>query len=112
MLLAACCLQTIQKLSWDPGTSHAAHSAWLRLLCILGPCRQTGRYSRYSAFMFLNSGVRGPFVPSWVPPGWQWTMAFTHKLQGNVAAVSSSVTCLPPLGDVTSAVSAPLHDHS
>ena len=73
-------------------------------------CRQTGRYSRYSAFMFLNSGVRGPYVPSWVPPGWQWTMAFTHKLQGDVGAVSSSVTCLPPLGEVTSVVSAPAHD--
>ena len=75
-------------------------------------CRQMGRYSQYSSFMFLNSGVRGPFVPSWVPPGWQWTMAFTHKLQGNVGAVSSSITCLPPSGGVTPSVSAPVGDLS
>ena len=75
-------------------------------------CRQTGRYSHYSAFMFLNSGVRGPYVPSWVPPGWQWTMAFTHKLQGDVGAVSSSITCLPPSGEVAFSVPAPAHDLS
>ena len=37
-------------------------------------------------------------MPAWVPPSWQWPMAFTTKLVGEVGAVSSSLACLPPRG--------------
>lgn len=51
--------------------------------------------SKYSYFIFLNSSTRGPFVPSYMPFGWQWPMAYIQKLTGDVHAVSSSLVCLP-----------------
>ncbi len=52
---------------------------------------------RYRFFIFLNSSVRGPYVPAYMPPGWQWTRAFTDRLggPGDVRGVSSSLVCLP-----------------
>lgn len=29
--------------------------------------------SRYKYFIFLNSSIKGPFVPNYMPQGWQWT---------------------------------------
>ena len=57
--------------------------------------RQLGR--AYRAFVFLNSSVRGPFLPVYMPPGWHWTEAFVGMLegQGNVSLVGSSLACLP-----------------
>lgn len=51
--------------------------------------------SKYKYFIFLNSSVRGPFVPPYMPEGWQWTRAYTDRLVGDVKAVSSSLVCLP-----------------
>ena len=53
------------------------------------------RYRRYKYFIFLNSSVRGPFLPTYMPPQWQWTRAYTDRLVGDVKAVSSSLVCLP-----------------
>lgn len=39
--------------------------------------------------------MRGPFVPPYMPEGWQWTRAYTDRLVGDVKAVSSSLVCLP-----------------
>lgn len=47
--------------------------------------------------MFLNSSVRGPFVPSYMPATWQWHQAFTQRLQGDVVGVCSSLVCLPDM---------------
>lgn len=44
----------------------------------------TGARAKYKHFIFLNSSVRGPFVPNYLPPGWQWTQAFTARLTGTV----------------------------
>lgn len=57
--------------------------------------RQQRSYSKYKYFIFLNSSVRGPFFPSYMPIGWQWTQAYTERFRGDVAAVSSSIVCLP-----------------
>ena len=51
--------------------------------------------SKYRYFIFLNSSVRGPFYPSYMPPGWQWTQAYTDRLVDNIKVVSSSLVCLP-----------------
>jgi len=53
--------------------------------------------SRYKYYVFLNSSVRGPFLPAYMPTGWQWTRAFTDRLggPGDVRGVSSSLVCLP-----------------
>ncbi len=54
----------------------------------------TGR--KYDVYVFLNSGVTGPFVPAYMPRDWHWTEAFVDKLQGAVHIVGTSVTCIPP----------------
>ena len=71
----------------------------------------------YDVFVALNVGVRGPFFPSYMPPGWHWTSAFADKLEwagelgdvkktagsvnSSVALVGTSLACshiLPPKG--------------
>lgn len=74
----------------NEGMDFAAHNATIEWV------RKSGDYSKYKYFIFLNSSVKGPFYPSYMPEGWQWTMAYTDKLVGDVKAVSSSVVCLPP----------------
>jgi hypothetical protein len=53
----------------------------------------------YDVYIFLNSGVTGPFVPSYMPRDWHWTEALdrgvhrqaarTRAHGGHVALVSS-----------------------
>ena len=50
----------------------------------------------YDVYIFLNSGVTGPFAPSYMPRDWHWTEAFVDKLRGSVHVVGTSVTCIPP----------------
>lgn len=71
------------------GMDFAAHNVSIEW------ARQQNRVSKYKYFVFLNSSVRGPFFPSYMPPGWQWTQAYTDRFRGDVAAVSSSIVCLP-----------------
>ncbi len=54
-------------------------------------------YNKYKYFIFLNSSVRGPFYPSYLPPSWQWTQAFTDRLVGDIKLVGSSLVCLPEI---------------
>ena len=49
----------------------------------------------YGFFVFLNSSVRGPFYPSYMPSHWQWTDAFTQRLDADTKILSSSLVCLP-----------------
>lgn len=51
--------------------------------------------SRYKYYIFLNSSIKGPFVPAYMPGTWQWTQAYTDGLRGDVKAVGSSLVCLP-----------------
>lgn len=59
--------------------------------------KKSGQYRKYRYFMFLNSSVRGPFVPSYMPTSWQWHQSFTERLRGDIAGVSSSLVCLPDI---------------
>jgi hypothetical protein len=52
-------------------------------------------HRRYKYYIFLNSSIRGPFWPNYMPPRWQWTRAYTDLLRGDVKAVGSSLVCLP-----------------
>lgn len=73
----------------NEGMDFAAHNitvTWLQARALL---------RRYRYFIFLNSSVRGPFLPGYMPQNWQWTRAYTDRLVGNVRAVSSSLVCLP-----------------
>ena len=75
---------------WRPdnvGMDFASHNvtlAWVR-----------SRRTTYRYIIFLNSSVRGPFIPAYMPPGWRWTQAFTDRLDAGHSLVACSLTCLP-----------------
>ena len=46
--------------------------------------RESGRLSAYQYFVFLNSSVRGPFIPSYMPKHWRWPDAFIDRLTDSV----------------------------
>jgi hypothetical protein len=61
----------------------------------------------YDAVIFFNDGVRGPFLPSYMPKDYHWSQAFLDKLTAlhhsnitedaplrNVALVGTSIACL------------------
>ncbi|GAB5364191.1 hypothetical protein AAMO2058_000948000 [Amorphochlora amoebiformis] len=48
----------------------------------------------YDTYIFLNDGVRGPFVPSYMPKSWHWAEGFLSRLSGPVQLVGTSVVCL------------------
>jgi hypothetical protein len=43
--------------------------------------------------VWLNSSVRGPFLPAYHPAGMHWTAAFVRKLRGDVKLVGSTINC-------------------
>lgn len=49
----------------------------------------------FDFYFFLNCGVVGPILPSYVPNCWHWTSAFVDRVHGNVGIVSSVIACLP-----------------
>lgn len=73
----------------NEGMDFAAHNATLEWHLRRKALRQ------YKYFIFLNSSVRGPFYPSYMPEEWSWTRAYTDYLREDVKAVSSSLVCLP-----------------
>lgn len=48
---------------------------------------------RYDFFIFINSSVRGPFLPSYAD--FPWVHAFTDRLRGDVHLVGASINILP-----------------
>jgi hypothetical protein len=107
---------TLLVRSENVGMDLGAHNATLEWLSY------RGTLGRYKYFIFLNSSVKGPFLPAWTPPEWHWTAAYLAAFQppptaiqsghssaallpgfrsiGSngppVHAVSSSLVCLPP----------------
>jgi hypothetical protein len=62
------------------------------------------REKAYRYFVFLNSSLRGPFVPLYVPPSIHWTTLFTQLLKhdgdgftstnnGPIKLVGLTITC-------------------
>ncbi len=43
----------------------------------------------------LNSSIKGPFFPHYMPKRWHWVDAFLELYEGDVHAVASSLVCLP-----------------
>jgi hypothetical protein len=50
-------------------------------------------FLNYDIFIFINSSVRGPFVPNYI--SLKWYELFTSKLSKKVALVGSSICTLP-----------------
>ena len=85
----------VLKRSRNVGMDFGAHNVsleWAR-----GPAR--ARWQSYGYFFFINSSARGPFFPSYMPPGWHWTDAFVSKIIEPVALVGSSIVCLPSVDE-------------
>jgi len=60
------------------------------------------RSGKYTHFIFINSSVRGPFVPLYVPKAIHWTVLFTSLLQeegdgyaanGPIKLVGMTINC-------------------
>jgi hypothetical protein len=49
----------------------------------------------YSYYVFLNSSVKGPFVPKYFVG--HWSQPYTDRIRGSVKAVASSIVCLPSI---------------
>jgi hypothetical protein len=86
----------------DSGFDYGGHGALLRKLG-MNAIRPSTRLS-FTHFIFMNSGVRGPFLPQWTPSSWHWTLAFTSLLGTKppgsdraVHLVGTSITCLSPM---------------
>lgn len=52
----------------------------------------------YAYFFFMNSSVRGPFIPSYFPVDTSWTQLFTVKLSSSVKLVGLTVNCPDGVG--------------
>lgn len=55
----------------------------------------------YDAYLFINSSVRGPFIPSIYPSN--WVSFFTSKLTGDVHLVGSTINILPSASFIAAA---------
>ncbi|KAK9817964.1 hypothetical protein WJX72_005006 [[Myrmecia] bisecta] len=49
--------------------------------------------SKYKFFIWLNSSVRGPFLPAYMKGVMHWTQAFTNKLTDVVKLVGATINC-------------------
>ena len=47
----------------------------------------------YKYFIFLNSSVRGPFLPPYWPAGVHWSRILSERLRGEVKLVGSTISC-------------------
>ncbi|GAB5372473.1 hypothetical protein AAMO2058_001668700 [Amorphochlora amoebiformis] len=74
---------------YDFGAHYAMLKSEARRLGVNGPMGLP-----YDACIFLNDGVRGPFVPTYMPKGWHWAQGFLSRLSGPVQLVGTSLACL------------------
>ena len=77
------------------GYDFGAHASMLEKLDL--------ELAQYDYYIFLNSGVTGPFYPSYMPRDWHWTNAFVDRFETEsksrapVGIVGTSIVCLPKI---------------
>ena len=54
--------------------------------------RKTGPKGGYTKYVLINSSVRGPFTPTYVPTS-SWVSALTARVTGRVKLVGTSINC-------------------
>ncbi|CAL5224080.1 g6706 [Coccomyxa viridis] len=47
----------------------------------------------YKYYLFMNTSVRGPFLPSYLPATTHWTELFTSRINSKVKLVGSTISC-------------------
>lgn len=60
---------------------------WVSQLCWLCVFR------RYRFFVWVNSSVRGPFLPAYLHGAMHWTEALTRKITESVKLVGATINC-------------------
>eukprot|EP01026_Neomeris_dumetosa_P044303 TRINITY_DN3727_c0_g1_i3.p1 TRINITY_DN3727_c0_g1~~TRINITY_DN3727_c0_g1_i3.p1 ORF type:complete len:290 (-),score=19.87 TRINITY_DN3727_c0_g1_i3:309-1079(-) len=73
----------------NEGMDIAAHNLTLEYM------KWKKQLRKYRYFIFLNSSVKGPLYPKYMPADWHWTEAYTSRFTDKIKAVSSSLVCLP-----------------
>lgn len=49
--------------------------------------------SQYKYVLFINSSVRGPYLPSYWPQSVHWTRVFTDRINDKVKLVGPTISC-------------------
>jgi hypothetical protein len=80
-------LLTVRQES-NQGFDFGAHTSMLEHLA-------TEKRLPYDYYIFLNCGVVGPILPSFMPKSWHWANAFLDKMTESVGLVGTSIVCLP-----------------
>lgn len=75
----------------NSGFDFGAHKASIDYLLKLHNCDIDD--IPYDNFIFMNSGVIGPFLPTYYPSNLPWTTVFTAKLNEKVKFVGTSLGC-------------------
>jgi hypothetical protein len=57
------------------------------------PAARLAPRSRYRHFVWLNSGVRGPFLPAYLSGRLHWARPLTDKLSAGVKLVGATINC-------------------
>ncbi len=73
------------------GFDFGAHNASIKYLLKRYPGGIDGL--PFDNFIFMNSGVIGPFLPTYYPSNLPWTHVFTSKLNDKVKLVGTSLVC-------------------
>ena len=65
------------------------------------PCEGQGRTCRiaqlpFTHYVFLNAGMRGPFLPGYWPQLVHWSAAYARLITPHIKMVGSSIACLHP----------------
>ncbi len=61
--------------------------------------KSRGSLSQYKYFVFINSSLRGPFMPKWTPRDFHFTDALVQMMVENtkIKLVGSYISCLPAI---------------
>lgn len=68
--------------------------------------------ANFRYFVFMNSSVRGPFLPAFWPAGLRWSQALTAKITSTVKLVGPTISCepaSPPAGTAASKEARSIH---
>ena len=97
----------------NEGFDYGAHTALLRYIAQAGVKAYRGEMAvelwdfgsesqqltaaqlPFDKYVFLNAGVRGPFLPAYWPKSRSWTRVYLDKLSPSVKLVGNSIVCLP-----------------
>lgn len=76
--------------------NYARVEAFSRQYSSIAPTQEGVGAASYRHVVFMNSSVRGPFLPAMWPKGRHWSTAFTDRLSDTVKLVGPTISCEGP----------------